>query len=97
MLVRIVRMTFKEDCIDDFLKLFQKTSMKIRHFTGCTHLELLREYHHENIFITYSYWESEEALNNYRDSELFKEVWSNTKVLFAEKPVAFSFKRFVVV
>ena len=43
--------------------------------------------------MTYSHWESEEALNKYRDSELFKSVWSFTKALFAEKPQAFSTKK----
>jgi len=42
------------------------------------------------VFFTYSYWDSEKDLNNYRDSQLFKEVWSNTKILFNLKPEAWS-------
>ena len=30
------------------------------------------------------------AMNQYRDSELFKTTWAKTKVLFAAKPLAFS-------
>ncbi|MDN5211329.1 antibiotic biosynthesis monooxygenase [Fulvivirgaceae bacterium BMA12] len=97
MLVRIVRMTFKRNHMDDFLKLFQRISPNIRNFKGCNHLELLRDYNQENIFVTYSYWQDEEALNNYRSSLLFKESWAATKVLFDEKPQVFSFKRFLVV
>ena len=57
------------------------------------YLELLQDKNFPNIFSTYSYWESENHLNTYRDSELFEEVWASTKVLFAEKPIAFSSER----
>ncbi|MTI38222.1 putative quinol monooxygenase [Fulvivirga lutimaris] len=97
MLIRIVRMTFQEDKVEDFLKVFEESKEKIRHFPGCSHLELLKDYNHDNIFSTYSYWEDDEALNNYRFSELFKGVWSKTKPLFKEKPVAFSSKKYIEV
>jgi heme-degrading monooxygenase HmoA len=42
------------------------------------------------IFFTYSYWKDESALEKYRKSALFNEVWSYTKTLFAEKPEAWS-------
>ena len=32
-------------------------------------------------------------LNNYRNSELFKDVWSKTKILFNKKPEAWSTKK----
>lgn len=93
MLVRIVRMTFKEGARVDFLRNFEENKLAIRNSTGCHHLELWEDEHDKNIFLTYSHWESEEALNQYRDSELFKTVWSYTKQLFAAKPVAFSSKK----
>jgi hypothetical protein len=37
------------------------------------------------------------ALNQYRDSELFKSVWSFTKTLFSEKPQAWSTKKLLEV
>ncbi len=93
MLIRIVRMTFQEDKVEDFLSIFQASKLKIRDFDGCEHLELLRDINFPNVFSTYSYWESENHLNTYRDSELFKSVWAATKVLFADKPIAFSSER----
>jgi quinol monooxygenase YgiN len=86
-------MTFREEAVDDFLENFEANKENIRNFPGCCHLELWQDENHKNIFMTYSHWESEEALNQYRDSELFKSVWSFTKTLFAEKPVAFSSKK----
>lgn len=93
MLIRVVRMTFQEDKVQDFLDNFKANKEKIRNFPGCHYLELWQDKNFKNIFMTYSYWESEEALNQYRDSELFKSVWSYTKTLFADKPVAFSAKK----
>jgi quinol monooxygenase YgiN len=93
MLIRIVRMTFRPEEVEAFLKNFEANKLAIRNSPGCRHLELWQDDHQKNIFMTYSHWESEEALNKYRDSELFKSVWSFTKALFAEKPQAFSTKK----
>jgi len=90
MLIRIVRMTFQEEKIKDFLDNFHKTKKQIRSFEGCEHLELWQDKDQENIFVTYSHWQSQENLDSYRKSELFKEIWSFTKKLFVGKPQAFS-------
>ena len=42
------------------------------------------------MFFTYSYWNSENDLNEYRNSELFAKVWAETKPMFAEKAQAWS-------
>ena len=97
MLIRIVKMTFREDKVGDFLQLFEETKKKIRSFKGCSHLELLKDINHSNVFFTYSYWNDESHLDDYRHSDLFEEVWSKTKILFAEKPAAFSLKKFIEV
>lgn len=83
-------MTFEDEKVGDFLNVFAESKNAIRHFPGCHHLELWRDRSRRNIFFTYSFWESETALNNYRNSELFKNTWSRTKVLFATKPEAWS-------
>lgn len=90
MLIRMVKMTFKPDTVDAFLAHFYQHKNTIRHQPGCCHLSLLRDADHPNRFYTYSLWESEKDLNNYRQSGFFKEVWGYTKTLFAEKPEAWS-------
>ena len=85
-------MTFREEEVDNFLRVFHESKKKIRAFEGCKQLELHQDYNSDNIFSTYSIWESQEALDGYRTSELFKGVWSKTKPLFKEKPIAFSNK-----
>ncbi|WP_340066535.1 putative quinol monooxygenase [Ascidiimonas aurantiaca] len=90
MFIRIVKMTFEPEKIADFLANFEMHKNAIRHFEGCHFLELYRGRDIENIFFTYSFWEDEEALEAYRASALFREVWSATKQWFSEKPEAWS-------
>lgn len=90
MFVRIVKMNFKASNIALFLKNFNENKEKIRNSKGCNLLELYRDKNDSNTFFTYSYWESEADLEAYRNSELFKVVWGKTKVLFNNKPEAWS-------
>lgn len=90
MFVRIVKMRFQEDKIDTFLANFNQVKEKIRHFEGNQFLELYQDKNDPRIFFTYSYWQAEENLENYRNSDLFKEVWNYTKALFSDKPEAWS-------
>lgn len=82
MITRIVKMTFEEGKIPVFLDLINEINISIRSFPGCLHLEVLQDPHQPQIFFTYSKWESEQDLNKYRDSELFKSIWPKTKILF---------------
>ena len=97
MLVRIVKMTFQEDKVATFLDIFQESQFKIRAFEGCQHLELLQDVSQKHIFYTYSHWQSEAHLEQYRHSELFTEVWARTKALFAQKAQASSMYRHIEV
>ena len=90
MFVRIVKMSFKEDKIDDFINNFNNSKAKIRNTQGCKLLELYRDKTNPTIFFTYSYWDTELDLENYRNSQLFKNVWNITKLLFKDKPEAWS-------
>ena len=90
MLVRIVKLTFQEDKIADFLNNFNEIKHQIRRFEGNEFLELYQDKQDTRIFFTYSYWKDENALEKYRKSALFNEVWSYTKTLFADKPEAWS-------
>ncbi len=95
MLVRIVKMSFDPKKIEDFLANFETNKSKIRQFNGCQFLELYRDKHNTNVFFTYSYWNSEQDLEHYRHSDLFKGVWAKTKPLFNAKPEAWSVDKIV--
>ena len=90
MIKRIVKLTLRPETISEFLADFEIVKNKIRGREGCHHLELWRGVNDSNILFTYSYWESQEALNAYRHSDLFKGVWKKTKAKFAEKAEAWS-------
>lgn len=90
MFVRIVKMGFDPQNIDAFLANFEANKNKIRNFEGCKFLELYRDKNNTNQFFTYSYWENENSLENYRNSALFEKVWAETKVWFNQKPEAWS-------
>ncbi|HBS52490.1 MAG TPA: antibiotic biosynthesis monooxygenase [Flavobacterium sp.] len=90
MLVRIVKLSFHPDKIPAFLDNFELVKNQIRNFPGNRLLELYQDKTNASIFFTYSYWDSEEDLENYRKSELFTEVWGFTKQLFNDKPEAWS-------
>tara|TARA_R110002049_G_scaffold282328_1_gene462149 strand:- start:27 stop:314 length:288 start_codon:yes stop_codon:yes gene_type:complete len=95
MIVRIVKLTFQEEYINDFITIFKESKELIRNFEGVKKLELLRCSTNGNVFFTHSHWESEDALEKYRQSELFKSTWAKTKPLFSEKAEAWSnFKLF---
>jgi len=91
MLVRIVRMTFSLEAVDPFLDQFDDTAPQIRSFPGCHHLELWRDADAPAVFTTHSHWESPEALDEYRNSDLFRTTWAAVKSLFADRPQAHSY------
>jgi len=90
MIKRIVKLTFKPELIDDFMVVFIESAPKIRSFVGCRHMELLQNKAQKNMLFTLSEWDDESALENYRNSELFKTTWAKTKVLFDEKAEAWT-------
>jgi hypothetical protein len=93
MITRIVKMTFRENEVPAFLEIFNSSKGFIRNMPGCTQLELLNDISSPNIFFTYSCWDSEQDLDNYRNSELFGKVWKSTKALFSDKPQAWSLEK----
>ena len=90
MIVRIVKLTFQEEEIEKFLDLFNSFSGQILTQNGCSRLDLLRSESPKNIFFTYSIWDSEESLNLYRNSTLFKTIWPQTKILFEKDAEAWT-------
>ena len=88
-------MSFQPTHTKKFEAIFQDKKEQIRNVEGCKFLELYKDIKEENIYFTYSYWENEVALNNYRHSELFKKVWPETKTLFNKPAEAWSVEKLV--
>ncbi len=92
MIKRIVKMSFHPQHIQTFKILFESKKNLIAAVDGCSHVELLQDANNENVYFTYSIWKDVSYIETYRQSELFIDVWAKTKVLFNDKPEAWSLK-----
>lgn len=92
-MIRIVKLSFDPARSADFEAIFEARRHAIRHFPGCHHLELWKDKMHPGVYFTYSTWEDTAALDAYRHSPLFTEVWASIKGWFAGKPEAWSLDR----
>jgi quinol monooxygenase YgiN len=90
MITRIVKLQFEENKIADFLTFFETIKHKVNTFEGCLGMKLLQDISNPTIVMTYSHWENEQALENYRISETFGTIWTKIKPWFAGKPEAWS-------
>jgi heme-degrading monooxygenase HmoA len=94
MITRIVKMVFNPQEIQEFKEIFKTAQPFILSMKGCNSVYLFSDCKQGNILFTISKWDSEEDLNAYRNSALFEKTWANTKVLFADKPMAWSLTEF---
>jgi (4S)-4-hydroxy-5-phosphonooxypentane-2,3-dione isomerase len=90
MITRLVKLSLDPGSIDDFLKLFGSVQKEIADFPGCRGVKLLRDSMETNVYFTYSIWESDSDLGNYRHSELFKATWKQAKKCFSAPAQAWS-------
>jgi autoinducer 2-degrading protein len=95
MIIRIVKLSLKEECVDLFKTYFDTVNEIIRNQPNCEKLQAWQEINQPTIFFTYSIWNSEQDLNNYRDSEFFLQFWKTVKPWFAEKAAAWTFDKIV--
>lgn len=93
MITRIVKLSISSHHCDDFIAFFNEHKATINNFNGCIHVELLKEEESENIFFTYSHWENNQALENYRNSTIFESIWKKTKTFFNDRPEAWSLNK----
>jgi len=84
-------MTFTQETLKQFEAIFRKHENAIGDQPGCFKVELVEDSTNPLVRATVSIWDSEESLNDYRKSELFGEVWPETKRLFAAAPEVVSY------
>ena len=49
MILRIVKLSFKPEFCEDFIKIFKESESLIKNFEGCQHVELLNDINQKNI------------------------------------------------
>lgn len=92
MIVRLVSLKFEPEYRSEFEALFETVYPRIRRLPGCTFLQLAADPEGPADFMTISYWESEEDLEEYREGELFGDVWPQVKEMLRDKPWAKSYR-----
>lgn len=90
MITRIVKMNVNELDIEKFKLLVQPYQSKILAFKGCVQVDIMRDKKNRTQFFSYSIWESEEALENYRNSKMFREIWAEIKKLLSSPTIAWT-------
>ncbi|MEO6189916.1 MAG: antibiotic biosynthesis monooxygenase [Saprospiraceae bacterium] len=88
-------MKFGDENLNNFVQIFRETAPRIKNFSGCISVELVQDVKDKNQIFTISEWESEESLEQYRNSDFFSITWKKTKLLFVEKAVAWSLSKIV--
>lgn len=92
MLIRLVRMWFKPDNVDEFLRLYHAAYLTISSQPGCLGVRLVRQTDDPAAFATWSRWESAAALDAYRRSPFFRAFWPQVRTLFRQPAEAVSFE-----
>ena len=95
MINRIVKMTFQKSKTEEFANFVSQIHQEIAAFEGCHKVNILRDISDECVFFSYSLWENEACLEQYRHSEFFRKTWTKTKALFSQKPEAWSTEVFL--
>jgi len=90
MIIRFVKLEILPHHIDDFKQLTANEKPDILASKGCSHLEILQDVSNPSIFFTVSHWDSESALDTYRESDFFRGNWKRVKKWFSNKPEAWS-------
>jgi quinol monooxygenase YgiN len=89
-LTRVVKLTLDPKHIEDFKQVWIGHKEAIATMQGCISLQAFQDHREPQIFFTISQWENEHALDNYRYSDFFKNLWSTVKPMFTAKAMAHS-------
>ncbi len=89
-MIRLVKLTIKQEEVEKFKSIFSASRGVILGFKGCEKLSLVVDNNNPQIMFTVSHWENESDLENYRNSDFFKNTWSTVKKMFDAAPEVWS-------
>ncbi|MFM8431375.1 MAG: putative quinol monooxygenase [Bacteroidota bacterium] len=93
MITRVVRMHFRPEAEQAFIRIFRSAEPHIRSFKGCRSLGIFKEKGNQCVYFTISEWDSASDLEDYRQSPLFSTTWTSTKALFGGPPSAWTLEK----
>jgi quinol monooxygenase YgiN len=82
--IRLVSLKCKPEDVDAFRLVLRESSLRVRQFPGCLSLQIVNDITDPASFFTLSTWRDEGALEAYRISPLFKEIWPRVKSFLRE-------------
>ena len=89
-ITRLVKLSLSEDYLDTFLGDFEKKKQQILSYEGCLTVNLYLDSTKKGLCFTVSTWQSEGALDAYRQSDWFQATWKEVKQHFTDKPEAWT-------
>lgn len=90
MITRIVKLHFQPDQAYLFPPVYARVRDLILNSPGCQSLDLHQDVDQPAIYFTISTWDHGNALEQYRQSALFKQVWPEVKSWFAHPAEAWT-------
>ena len=90
MILRLVKMKFKPEESANFIAFFDTIKDRIEAMPGIVSVKLYQDENDPNVFFTHSMWLNTSSLDAYRTSDFFKVIWPKTKLMFDDKPMAWS-------
>lgn len=90
MITRIVKMSILESEIERYQEIVKPYKSKILSSPGCKDVQIFKDINNKSIVFSYSVWETEQDLENYRKSEMFRKVWNEVKTLFSNPAEAWT-------
>lgn len=89
MILRLVGLPVHPDRVEELERAFAGARPRIAALPGCHRVTLLRTGDDDKPdFLTLSVWTGREDLEDYRRSELFKDIWPAIRQTLREKPWA---------
>lgn len=92
MILRVVGLPVRSESETQLLNAFHAAYPRIRALPGCHYLALLRSREPDPGYLTVSLWTSAQALDAYRKSPLFAEIWPQIRATLGAEPWAESFE-----
>jgi heme-degrading monooxygenase HmoA len=89
MITRIVKLSFIDAYYLKFEEKFPAIQQIVLSSKGCNKVHLLKS-DQPGIYFTYSIWDDEILLNQYRNSSTFKEIWKEFKLHFKDDAQAWT-------
>ncbi len=90
MILRLVQLPLKEDCVEDFKRLFGESHPHLMDTPGCEEALLRTDHADPTTCWTVSKWQSIEHLESYRSSDWFRHTWPRIKTMLASRAQAWT-------